>query len=216
MTASDFNSSASEPHSPDPPEGSASALEAEGLADRDADALMVALYTELRRLAGRHMSDEPGSHTLQPTALVHEAYLRLLGDDRTEWANRAHLFAAAAQAMRRILIERARRRRGPRRGGGWRRLDLEAGDLTFDADPSDLLALDEALRDLEAIDARAGSVVMLRFFAGLSTEQIAELLEVSERTVKREWAFARAWLHRRVAGERDDAAEVSEESGCDD
>lgn len=171
-----------------------------GRVDRPEDELMLVIYTELRRLADRHMAGESDSHTLQPTALVHEAYLRLLGDSRTEWANEAHLFAAAAQAMRRILIERARRRKGPTRGGGWKRISLEAGDLTFATDPGELLALDGALDELEARDERAFRVVMLRFFAGMSVERVAQALQISDRTVKREWRFARAWLRDRIGG----------------
>ncbi|MEC9373601.1 MAG: ECF-type sigma factor [Planctomycetota bacterium] len=174
--------------------------EAPADADRVAEGLLLEMYSELRRLADAHMADEPDSHTLQPTALVHEAYLRLMKDEKTEWANRAHVFSAAARAMRRILVERARRKRGPKRGGSWRRMTLEAGDLTFDADPVELIALDEALNELEREDPRSASIVMLRFFAGLSVEEVARLLEVAPRTVKRDWAFARAWLHRAIAG----------------
>jgi RNA polymerase sigma factor (TIGR02999 family) len=195
---------------PDPPTRAAASPPHDG-DERPEDELMLTIYSELRRLADRHMAGEPDSHTLQPTALVHEAYLRILGDTRTQWANEAHLFAAAARAMRRILIERARRRKGPTRGGGWRRVSLEAGDLTFSTDPGELLALDDALDELEARDERAFSIVMLRFFAGMSVEKIAALLEISDRTVKREWRFARAWLRDRVGDPRLDADEPGED-----
>ncbi len=163
--------------------------------------LMIQLYTELRALASRHMINEPGGHTLQATALVHEAYLRLNKNPDSRWDSPGHFYAAAATAMRRILIERARRYAGPKRGGGRKRLTLEACDLTFDADPNDILALDEALNELLEQDERTHSVVMLRFFAGMSVDETARLLDCSPRTIKREWSFARAWLHRTIHGE---------------
>jgi len=163
--------------------------------------LMVQLYTELRALAARNMVHEPGGHTLQATALVHEAYLRLNKNPDSRWDSPGHFYAAAATAMRRILIERARRYAGPKRGGGRKRLSLEACDLTFDADPNDIIALDEALDELLIQDERTHSVVMLRFFAGMSVDETARLLDCSPRTIKREWSFARAWLHRTIHGD---------------
>jgi len=172
-----------------------------GPADHGNEGLMIQLYSELRALAARHMVNEPGGHTLQATALVHEAYLRLNKNPDVRWDSAGHFYAAAATAMRRILIERARRYAGPKRGGGRRRLTLEACDLTFDADPNDIIALDEALHELEERDERTHAVVMLRFFAGMSVEETARLLDCSPRTIKREWSFARAWLHRQIHGE---------------
>ncbi len=164
--------------------------------------LLPVLYQELRRLARQRMFREPSSHTLQPTALVHEAYLRLLGgrsEDDPVWNGRGHFFAAAAEAMRRILIERARRRNRPRHGGGRRRvaltLDLAKDDATARND-DELLALDDALAELESRDSRKARVVKLRVFAGLTVEQIADALGVTGRTVDREWAAARAYLVR--------------------
>lgn len=177
--------------------------------------LMIQLYTELRALAARHMVNEPGGHTLQATALVHEAYLRLNKNPDSQWDSPGHFYAAAATAMRRILIERARRYAGPKRGGGRKRLSLEACDLTFDADPNDIIALDEALDELETQDERTHSVVMLRFFAGMSVEETARLLDCSPRTIKREWSFARAWLHRTIHGDtygENDRVDLDDES----
>lgn len=188
--------------------GSSPGPSAGGGAARSADALLEEVYTDLRRLARRQMASERSDHTLQPTALVHEAYLRLLRDNATEWANSRHVYAAAAQAMRRILIERARRAAGPKRGGGRRRLELHAGDLVTESEPSDLLALDEALDELERLDARVAQVVLLRYFVGMSVEETASVLGASARSVKRDWAFARAWLFRRMSG--------GEAAGADD
>jgi RNA polymerase sigma factor (TIGR02999 family) len=178
--------------------------------------LMIQLYTELRALAARHMINEPGGHTLQATALVHEAYLRLNKNPDSRWDSPGHFYAAAATAMRRILIERARRYAGPKRGGGRKRLTLEACDLTFDADPNDIIALDEALNELEAQDERTHAVVMLRFFAGMSVEETARLLDCSPRTIKREWSFARAWLHRTIHGEPDTAIIIIDDEDPED
>ncbi|MCB9847591.1 MAG: sigma-70 family RNA polymerase sigma factor [Phycisphaeraceae bacterium] len=176
---------------------------------------MIELYNELRALAARHMVNEPGGHTLQATALVHEAYLRLNKNPDSRWDSPGHFYAAAATAMRRILIERARRYAGPKRGGGRKRLMLEACDLTFDADPNDILALDEALNDLEVQDPRTHAVVMLRFFAGMSVEETARLLDCSPRTIKREWSFARAWLHRAIHGDEPDSGETDNDESDD-
>jgi RNA polymerase sigma factor (TIGR02999 family) len=173
-----------------------------GEGDENAAARLLPLvYDELRRLARRRMANEPPDHTLLPTALVHEAYLRLLGDSRASWENRGHFFAAAAQAMRRILVERARRVGRHKHGGGRQRLRL-TDDLAVSEPESaaDLLALDEALTSLEATDETTAEVVRLRYFAGLTIEQTAEILGVSTATVSRIWTYARAWLYARVAG----------------
>lgn len=169
--------------------------DAEGLSRREIlDRLAPVVYDELRILAAAQLRRERDDHTLQPTALVNEAYVRLLGSDRPAWSDRSHFFRAAARAMRRILIEHARRRARVKRGGNPVRVSLdEVGPESWD-EPETVLALDEALRRLEEQDARSSEVVQLRYFAGLSVAQTAEALGVSERTVKREWTFARAWL----------------------
>ena len=158
--------------------------------------LLPLVYGELRALADLHLRSERPGHTLQPTALVHEAYLRLLKDQRPSWADRGHFFRAAAQAMRRILIEHARKRGRIKRGGSRARLPASVLDFVAAEDPADFLALEEAVRRLEQQDPRMGRVVSLRFFAGLSVEETARVLGVSQRTVKREWTVARAWLYR--------------------
>ncbi|MEZ5064201.1 MAG: ECF-type sigma factor [bacterium] len=167
--------------------------------------MLETLYTELRDLAHSRMRHERG-RTLRTTELVHEAYLRLRGDDSPTWENRAHFFAAAAEAMRRILIERARARGRRKRGGDdegrpAQRIslsDVPALDLAVEWDPSELLALEDAITNLERNDPRAGRVVRLRFYSGLSLEETAEALGVAVRTVKRDWTFARAWLLDRL------------------
>ena len=153
------------------------------------------VYDELRRIARSKLRGERPDHSLQATALVHEAFLRLLGGRHAAWADEQHFFRAAAEAMRRILIEHARRRGRQKRGGPRVRIDLESADLAVDHDPSDVLALDAAFRRLEREDPEAAAVVRLRFYAGLSVAETARALNLSERTVKREWAFARAWLY---------------------
>lgn len=161
------------------------------------------VYDELRMLAAAQLGRERPGHTLQPTALVHEAYLRMVGGEHTPWEDRGHFFRAAARAMRRILIEHARSRGRKKRGGGRVRVPLEAlGPPSWD-DPDRMLALDEALRRLEGQDPRSAEVVQLRYFAGLSVRETAEALGTSERTVKREWAFARAWLRDALRSEGD-------------
>jgi len=163
-------------------------------------ALLPLVYEELRKLAAYRMTGERSDHTLQATALVHEAYLRLVGDRNYPWANRAQFFVAAAEAMRRILIEHARAKNGPRRGGDLQKWPLEVVDLATTDDPEQIMALDEAISRLEEQDADAARVVRLRFYAGLSIEEVAEAVEASPRTVKREWAFARAFLFRILEG----------------
>lgn len=162
------------------------------------------VYGELRALAERELGKERAGHTLAATALVHEAYLRLLGPDPLPFENRAHFFGAAARAMRRILVDHARRRARPKHGGGAAALPLTGLTLADHGPGLDLLALDEALERLQAIDARKVQVVELRFFAGLTEAEIAEILGVSTGTVAGDWKVARLWLHRELSpGERD-------------
>ncbi|HQY87794.1 MAG TPA: ECF-type sigma factor [Tepidisphaeraceae bacterium] len=144
------------------------------------------------------MSREPAGHTLQTTALVHEVFLRLSADETVKWDNPRHFFAAAAEAMRRILVERARRVHSLKRGGGRERVDLDFVDAGMESEPIAMIALDEALTELKTFDERLSNVVMLRYFSGLSVEETAAALETSSRTVKRDWAVARAWLSKKL------------------
>ena len=160
--------------------------------------LLPLVYGELRRLAAARMAQEATGQTLQATALVHEAWLRLVSDGERTWQNRAHFFGAAAEAMRRILIENARRKSRLKHGGGQARLnieDLELGDATPD---DKVLLINEALESLEAQDPEAARIVVLKFFGGLTNQEAAESLEISERTVDRQWAYAKAWLFRYI------------------
>jgi RNA polymerase sigma factor (TIGR02999 family) len=176
-------------------------IDAVGKGDpRAAEELLPLVYQELQKLAHSRMAQERSEHTLQATALVHEAYLRLIGTPDGRWDGRGHFFAAAAQAMRRILIEYARAKAGPVRGGGRRRVPLDVVDLATHADPTEILALDEAISRLEQKDPDAARVVRLRFYAGLSVEEVADAVGVSARTVKRDWSFARAFLIRALDG----------------
>ena len=157
--------------------------------------LLPEIYAELRRLAASYLRSERRDHTLQPTALVHEAYLKLIDQRAVQWQNRAHFFGIAAQAMRRILVDHARARSAEKRGSGHRLVPLdEAGDVGTMPD-LDLLALDEALTRLSAIDPQQGRVVELRFFGGLTMDETAEALRISQATVGREWTLAKAWLY---------------------
>src|SRR5262245_30195496 len=166
---------------------------------RAADELLPLVYEELRKLAAARMAEEPEGHTLQATALVHEAWLRLAGDNAaTPFANRAHFFAAAAEAMRRILIERARSKATAKRGGRLERVELDLVELATDADNETLLLINESLEKLAKENAQAAQVVQLRFFAGLTLEEAGQALGVTERTAKRYWAFARAWLFEEI------------------
>jgi RNA polymerase sigma factor (TIGR02999 family) len=163
--------------------------------ESSAERLLPLVYEELRKLASAKMSSEAAGHTLQPTALVHEAWLRLAGDDGSApFANRAHFFAAAAEAMRRILIESARRKGRHKRGQGAQRVDLDELDLAAAADSDTLLLVNESLEKLEREDPRAAELVKLRFFGGLTLEEAGQVLGFTERTAKRCWSFARAWL----------------------
>lgn len=157
-----------------------------------------AVHVELQRLARRYMRDERPGHTLQTTALVNEAYLRLIDWKNVEWKNRAHFFAVAGQIMRRILVDHARSRQNQKRGGNWRRVSFDEAALVFDGESPDLVALDEALRTLESADPRKGRVVELRFFAGLSVQETADVLGVSTDTVLNDWRTAKAWLLREL------------------
>jgi RNA polymerase sigma-70 factor, ECF subfamily len=174
--------------------------------DREAEAHLVPLiYKELRRLASRYLNRERGDHTLQPTALVHEAFLRLANDKQPEWQDRAHFFGVAAKLMRQILVDHARRHQSLKRGGDCQRSMMTEELPVYTPDRSaELLALDEALRRLANQDERQCRVVEMKFFAGLNIEQIAAILGVSPRTVKREWTMARAWLHQELTGESEE------------
>jgi RNA polymerase sigma factor (TIGR02999 family) len=163
------------------------------------DELLPLVYEELRLLAAQRLSQERPGQTLQATALVHEAYLRLVGDEPHSWNSRGHFFAAAAEAMRRILVERARRRRSERHGGDRERIPLEAGDIEV-AMPSDqIVALSDALDALEQEDPEVAQLVKLRYFVGLTLDQAAQLLQISSRTAYRHWAYAKARLHEELA-----------------
>lgn len=161
--------------------------------------LLPMVYQELRRLAARKLAGEAPGQTLQPTALVHEAFLRLVGVQDPGWNGRGHFFAAAAEAMRRILIEGARRKKRLRHGGGDRPLSLEDMDLIGDIPSEDLLALDDALKRFAQEDPLAARLVELRYFAGLTMPEAAEALGLPLRTAERNWTYARTWLHREVA-----------------
>jgi RNA polymerase sigma-70 factor, ECF subfamily len=168
-------------------------------------ALMPLVYEELRRLAHRHLGRERAGHTLQTTALVHEAYLRLVDQKETRWRNRAHFIAVASQMMRRILVDYARARGYAKRGGGARRVSLDEAMVVSDERADDVVALDEALSALAQFDERKSRMVELRFFGGLSIEETAEVLGVSPGTVMRDWTLAKAWLQREInRGDRGD------------
>src|SRR4051812_41392059 len=164
-----------------------------------AERLLPLVYDELRKLAARRLAREKTGQSLQATALVHEAYLRLVGGEDPGWSGRSHFFAAAAEAMRRILVERARRRSRLRHGGGGRRLSLDGVDVAGDAPAEDLLALDEALGRFATEDPVAARLVELRYFVGLTVPEAAEVLGMPLRTAERTWTYARTWLHREVA-----------------
>jgi RNA polymerase sigma factor (TIGR02999 family) len=164
------------------------------------DDLLPLVYDELRRLASQRMARERPGQTLQPTALVHEAYLRLVDVEKSQaWQSRGHFFAAAAEAMRRILIERARRRGALKHGGGRRRVDLGPVDAVASAPLDDLLALQEALARMKETDPVSAQLVELRYFAGLTMAQAAEALGLTQRTAERNWTYGRAWLHRELS-----------------
>jgi RNA polymerase sigma factor (TIGR02999 family) len=163
-----------------------------------AEELLPLVYDELRRLAAAKLAREPEGQTLQPTALVHEAWLRLGGERQPDWESRRHFFGAAAEAMRRILIDRARRRLAVRHGGDWERVHPDELDAAAEGAPDHLVALDEALAKLAAIDPPKAELVKLRYFVGLTTDEAAEILGVSVTTANRWWDFTRAWLHAEI------------------
>ncbi len=167
--------------------------------DREAlDALVPLVYDELKRIAQRYLRNERHGHTLQSTALVHEAYVRLTNQQLPQWQNRAHFFAVAAQLMRQILVDHARAHRADKRGGGACKLTMEEAEQSPLKVDVDVIALDDALKTLSELDSQQGKVVDLKFFGGLSIEETAEVLGVSPSTVKRDWITARAWLHREL------------------
>lgn len=171
--------------------------------DREAaDRLMMLVYDEMRRLAASYLRQQRSDHTLQPTALVHEAYMKLIDVSQVNWQDRAHFFAVAAQTMRHILVDHARAVAADKRGGGAQKITLNEA-VSFSNQPQnvDLLALDEALQKLAEQDAMQSRIVELRFFGGLTVEETAEVLRISPATVKREWSTARAWLFRRMRDE---------------
>jgi RNA polymerase sigma factor (TIGR02999 family) len=167
-----------------------------------AEKLLPLVYDELRRLAAWHLANERPGQTLQATALVHEAYLRIVGKEDPQWNGRRHFFGAAAEAMRRILVENARRKKRLKHGGHLERVDLESADIPSPMPDDELLVMDEALDRLAEVDSRAAELVKLCFFVGLTQEQAAKHLEVSISTVERTWAFARAWLFREIQKQR--------------
>lgn len=172
---------------------------------RAMDELLPLVYQELRRLAKRHMGGERPGHVLQATALVNEAYVRLVDIRRIQWQDRAHFLAMAARLMRRVLVDSARAQKNQKRGGALHRVTLDGNLPVSSETPEDLLAIDEALRSLAAQYERKSQVVELRFFAGLSVEETAEVLKISAETVMRDWKFAKSWLRRELSRGRADA-----------
>ncbi|HKQ06234.1 MAG TPA: sigma-70 family RNA polymerase sigma factor [Blastocatellia bacterium] len=162
------------------------------------DRLMPVVYDELHRVAVSYLRREAAGHTLQPTALVHEAYLRLVDESRVDWHGRAHFFGAAARLMRQILVDHARRRHAAKRGGGGLKVTISEASASYAPPDIDLLALDHALNELSALDPQQSRVVEMRFFGGLSIEETAEVLAISPTTVKRDWTTAKAFLRRRL------------------
>jgi RNA polymerase sigma factor (TIGR02999 family) len=176
-------------------------LRSVGERDSAGEELLGVVYDKLRQIARQRMSGERAGHTLQATALVHEVFIKLVGDEELSWESRGHFYAASAQAMRRILIDHARKHNAEKRGGNSKRVPLNVVDLATDSDPEQVMALEEAMATLERTDPRAASVVRLRFFAGLDVEETASVLGLSERTVMRDWAHARATLFQHMSGE---------------
>jgi RNA polymerase sigma factor (TIGR02999 family) len=167
------------------------------------DQLVPLVYRELRKMAKRYMRQQDPNHTLQSTAIVHEAYVKLLGGGERDWENRSHFFAVAAKAMRQVLVDHARSRLSVKRGGQMRRVELEEGAAMCSGREREIVALDEALTALAAVDPRKGEVVELRYFSGLSVEETAKVLNVSPKTVARDWDFAKAFLQREIKREPD-------------
>ena len=189
-------------HDPDSPKGAITdwLLDWSGNDKQGLDQMLPVLYQELHRLASHYLSRETPGHTLQPTALVHEAYLRLIDQRRVDWRNRAQFLGVAASMMRRILVNHARDRAAQKRGGNPERVSLSLVESPSGRPDVELIALEEALQRLAELDERKSRVVELRFFGGLTTEEIADVLEVSGATIEREWAFARAWLYDAIEG----------------
>jgi RNA polymerase sigma factor (TIGR02999 family) len=165
---------------------------------RASEELLPLVYHEMRQLAAARMAQEAAGQTLQATALVHEAWLRMVGAGERTWQNRAHFFGAAAEAMRRILVENARRKSRLKRGGGQLRLDIEDLDLAAAGPDDKVLLMDEALEQLKAEDPEKARIVVLKFFGGMTNQEVAENLGVTERTVERQWAYAKAWLFQKI------------------
>ncbi len=166
--------------------------------DKAVERLLPIVYQELRQLAAQKLSRERPGHTLQATALVHEAYLRLVGADSQSFKNRAYFFCAAAEAMRRILIENARRKQRLKRGGNLQKAEMFDNDLAVEPPSDDLVALDEALTELAGVDTVKAELVKLRYFAGLTLDEAAEVLNISATTAKRHWSYAKAWLYKKI------------------
>jgi RNA polymerase sigma-70 factor, ECF subfamily len=173
-------------------------LNALGAHDAAVPGVLPLVYDELRRLAGHYLRRERHDHTLQPTALVHEAYMRLAAQDRVRWRNRAHFVGVAAQLMRRVLVDHARANQAAKRGGGDTRVPVDESSASSPEMSVDVFALDQALTRLATVDPRQARIVELRYFGGLTVEEVAELLEISPATIKREWQMARAWIHREL------------------
>ncbi len=172
---------------------------------RDLDALMAAIYADLRRLAENHLRGERDDHTLQPTALVHEAYLKLIDQRSTDWKDRAHFFAIASQIIRRILVDHARQKHAVKRGAKLQRVSLQHAEINLPHTDVDLCALDDALVELNELSARQAKVVEMRFFGGLTLEEIATSLGVGRRSVDRDWAAAKAWLYFRLSADEQES-----------
>ena len=164
-----------------------------------AEQLLPLVYDELRKLAARKLADQTPGQTLQPTALVHEAYLRIAGDSTVSWEGRQHFFFAAARAMRDILVEQARRKAGPKRGGDRRRQELDDACAVLEPPSDDVLAIHEALEELEERDPLKAQIVLLRYFTGLTMDETAAILGLAERTLDRHWRYLRAWLMKRLS-----------------
>jgi RNA polymerase sigma factor (TIGR02999 family) len=156
------------------------------------------VYDELRKISSKYLSDEYRKHTFQTTELVHEAYIKLIGNQQISWQSRAHFFGIAAKTMRQILVDYARKRNSQKRGSGKTKLSLDDAQLVASESDDQILALDEALKKLENIEERSGKIVELRYFSGLTIEETAELLNISSATVKRDWQFAKAWLYKEI------------------
>ena len=174
------------------------------------DELVGLIYPDLRRIARRHMGRENGEHTLQTSALINEAYLRLVDQHAVEWKDRAHFFAVSAQVMRHILIDHARRNRAGKRGAGAAHIALDDGAAVIQERAAEFVALDAALERLAYIDTRKSRIVELRFFGGLTVEETAEVMKLSPITIKREWRSARAWLHREIRGDANAGVEITD------